>query len=49
MASIDTAVKHLQSERGRLERELERINAALSALSHLTGAGRGRGSTAGRG
>ena len=48
MASIDTAVKHLQSERGRLEKELERINAALSALSSLNGAGRGRGRAAGK-
>lgn len=41
MASLDTAVKHLQSECNRLERELERINAALSALGSLNGTGRG--------
>jgi hypothetical protein len=43
MATLDRAVKELQSERSRLERELERVNAALSALSSLNGFGRGRG------
>lgn len=50
MATLDRAVKELQSERNRLEKELERINAALSALSSLNSRGRGRGRrrTAGR-
>jgi len=43
MSTLDRAVKELHSERSRLERELERVNAALSALSSLNGAGRGRG------
>jgi hypothetical protein len=50
MAPLERAVKELQSERNRLERELERINTALRALSSLNGAGRGRarGRRAGR-
>lgn len=43
MATIDRAVKELESERSRLERELERVNAALSALASLNSHGRGRG------
>ena len=43
MATLDRAVKELQTERSRLERELDRVNAALSALSSLNGVGRGRG------
>lgn len=43
MATLDRAVKELQSERSRLEKELERVNAALSALSSLNSRGRGRG------
>lgn len=35
MATLDRAVKELQSERNRLEKELERVNAALSALVAL--------------
>lgn len=35
MATLDRAVKELQSERSRLETDLKRINAALSALSGL--------------
>ncbi len=50
MATIDRAVKELQSERNRLEKELERVSQALSALSSLNSRGRGRGRrrTAGR-
>ena len=50
MATLDRAVKELQSERTRLERELQRVNAALSALSSLNGfgPGRGRGRAAGK-
>jgi hypothetical protein len=48
MSTLDRAVKELHSERSRLERELERVNAALSALSSLNGAGRGRGRTIGK-
>lgn len=43
MATLDRAVKELQSERSRLEKELERVNAALSALASLNSRGRGRG------
>ena len=43
MSTLDRAVNDLQSERSRLERELQLINAALSTLSNLNGAGRGRG------
>lgn len=43
MATLDRAVKELQSERNRLEKELERVDAALSALSSLNSRGRGRG------
>ena len=42
MANINRVVKELQSERSRLERELERVDAALSALSSLNSRGRGR-------
>jgi hypothetical protein len=48
MATLDRAVKELQSERNRLQRDLERVDAALSALSSLNSRGRGRGRTAGR-
>jgi len=48
MASLQRAVKELQSERNRLQRELERVDAALSALSRLNGHGRGRRGAAGR-
>lgn len=50
MASLQRAVKELQSERSRLARDLERVNAALNALSSLNSRGRGRGRrrTAGR-
>lgn len=50
MSILDRAVNDLQSERSRLEKELEKINAALSALSNLNGARRGRvsGRSAGR-
>jgi hypothetical protein len=43
MATIDRAVKELQSERSRLEKQLEHVDAALSALSNLNSRGRGRG------
>ena len=43
MASLQRAVKELQSERSRLARDLERVNAALNALSSLNSRGRGRG------
>jgi hypothetical protein len=43
MATLERAVKELQSERSRLEKELERVDAALSALSNLNSRGRGRG------
>jgi hypothetical protein len=42
MATLDRAVKELQSERSRLEKELQRITAALAALNSLNGRGRGR-------
>lgn len=50
MASIDRVVRELQSQRRRLENELERVDAALSALTNLDSFGRGRGRrrTAGR-
>ena len=50
MGMLDRAVKELQLQRNRLERELERVDAALSALSSLNsrGRGRGRGRAAGR-
>jgi hypothetical protein len=50
MANIDRVVKELRSERRRLEREVERVDAALRVLVNLNGAGRGRGrrSAAGR-
>jgi hypothetical protein len=50
MASLHRAVKELESERNRLQRELERVDAALSALSSLNSRGRGRrvGRAAGR-
>lgn len=48
MATLDRAVKELQSEHNRLQRELERVDAALSALSSLNNRGRGRGRAAGR-
>lgn len=48
MATLDRAVKELQSERSRLEKELERVDTALSALSSLNSRGRGRGRPAGR-
>jgi hypothetical protein len=48
MATLDRAVKELQSERSRLQRELERLNAALGALASLNSRGRGRRRTAGR-
>ena len=48
MSTLDRAVNDLHSERSRLERELQRINAALSALSNLNGSGRGRGRGRGR-
>jgi len=48
MASLQRAVKELQSERNRLKRELERVDAALSALSSLNSRGRGRGRGRGR-
>jgi len=43
MATLQRAVRELQSERNRLEKELERVDAALSALSSLNSRGRGRG------
>jgi hypothetical protein len=43
MASLQRAVKELQSERSRLARDLERVNAALNALASLNSRGRGRG------
>ena len=43
MAPLDRAVKELQSERSRLENQLQRVDAALSALNSLNGAGRSRG------
>ena len=43
MATLGRAVKELQSERSRLEKELERVTAALSALSGVNSRGRGRG------
>ena len=43
MANINRVVKELQSQRRRLEGELERVDAALSALTSLNGIGRGRG------
>lgn len=43
MAIIDRVVKDLLSQRRRLKNELERIDAALSALTNLNGVGRGRG------
>lgn len=43
MATINRAVKELQSERSRLENELQRVDAALSALSRLNSRARGRG------
>ncbi len=43
MASLQRAVKELQSERSHLEKELERVNAALSALASLNSRSRGRG------
>ena len=42
MASLQRAVKELQSERSRLARDLERVNAAINALSSLNSRGRGR-------
>lgn len=50
MASIDRVVKELHLERSHLENQLQRVDAALSALNSLNGAGRGRGRrrTAGR-
>ncbi len=48
MATLQRAVKELQSERNRLEKELDRVNAALSALSSLNSRGRGRRRAAGR-
>lgn len=43
MATLDRAVQELQSERSRLQTELQRIDAALNALNSLNGAGRVRG------
>jgi hypothetical protein len=43
MATLQRAVKELQSERNRLEKELERVDAALGALASLNSRGRGRG------
>ena len=43
MATLDRAVKELQSERSRLEKDLQRVDAALTALSSLNSRGRGRG------
>ncbi len=43
MATLNRAVKQLRSERNRLERELERIDAALNALARLNSHGLGRG------
>jgi hypothetical protein len=40
MATLERAVKELQSERSRLEKEVERVDAALSALSNLNSRGR---------
>ncbi len=48
MASLQRAVKEFHSERNRLEKELERVDAALSALSSLNSRGRGRRRAAGR-
>ena len=50
MATLERAVKELQSERSRLEKEVERVDAALSALSNLNSRGRrgGRRRAAGR-
>lgn len=41
MARFNRAVKELQSERSRLEKELERIDAALTVLANLNRHGRG--------
>ena len=43
MATLERAVKELQNEQQRLQKELERVTAALGALSTLNGHGRGRG------
>jgi hypothetical protein len=43
MASIDRVVRDLESQRLRLQNELERVDEALSALTNLNGGGRGRG------
>ena len=43
MVILDRVVKELQSERRRLQNEVERFDAALSALNNLNGASRGRG------
>lgn len=43
MATLDRAVRELQSERSRLEKELERIDSALNALNSLNSRGGGRG------
>lgn len=43
MTSLQRTVKELESEQSRLERALERVNAALSALASLNSRGRGRG------
>lgn len=43
MATLSRAIKELQSERNRLEKQLERVDAALSALAILNRRGRGRG------
>lgn len=48
MAALQRAVKELQSERSRLERELERVDSALSALASLNSRGRGRRRAAGK-
>ena len=50
METIDRVVKDLRSQRRRLQNDLERVDAALSALTNLNGVGRGRGRrpTAGR-
>jgi hypothetical protein len=43
MPNIAAVLKQLQSQRGELEKQISRIDLALSALGGLNGAGRGRG------
>lgn len=43
MAPLNRVIKELRSEQQRLEKELERVNAAIGALLSLNSRGRGRG------